>query len=237
MNTTQTLLHEANPTPIYCFATGSGGTTLDQGEGGGNPFASAFVNLFSRQSLTLDQFLAELGVLTLRLSRGFQHPEIRNTMNTADLLQLVPRPSIESRIALVLVFSDYRRAKARSLPGAKWDAGRVASSLVQAEFSTDLVIDPTRDRIDESLRRFATQSTLADVALLYTTGHGVEVAGTVYLLPGDYPVVEGNSGLARWALPIRDLAVNLQAKRANLVLYAGCRNDPFSRARSEGCRG
>lgn len=41
--------------------------------------------------------------------------------------------------------------------------------------------------------------------MLYTTGHGVHVGGVTYLLPGHYPVFEGNSGLTNRALRVSDL--------------------------------
>jgi uncharacterized caspase-like protein len=77
------------------------------------------------------------------------------------------------------------------------------------------------------LRGFATRSAKADVALVYTTGHGVDVSGRVYVLPGDYPISRGNEALPTLALGLTDLGLSARAKRCNLVFYAGCRNNPF----------
>ncbi|MCP4549147.1 MAG: caspase family protein [bacterium] len=220
-----------NAVPIYFFGTSAGGTTLDQGEGGGNPFASAFVELLARKELTLNALTDDLAELTELKSNGVQRPETP-ARSSLMMWRILPRPSKESRIALVFVFSDYSASGgATSLPGAEHDARRVSAALALAGFETQMTVDPERDNIGDILRDFAIRSADADAALLYTTGHGVEVDGIVYLLPGDYPVSERNSGLAHFALRLPEFSAAMRAKRANLIFYAGCRNDPYGQQR------
>lgn len=71
---TLTMFLQNPPPPIYLYASQSGRPTLDQGEGGGNPFASALVELLNRPALNFDEFRTELVDLTERKSRGFQRP-------------------------------------------------------------------------------------------------------------------------------------------------------------------
>lgn len=66
-----------------------------------------------------------------------------------------------------------------------------------------------------------------DVAAIYTTGHGVEIDGTVYLLPGNYPLDSGKAKLNSHAIQLSQLGNAAHAKKMNLVFYGGCRNDPF----------
>jgi uncharacterized caspase-like protein len=79
------------------------------------------------------------------------------------------------------------------------------------------------------LADFAAASADFDAAVIYTTGHGVESNGAVYLIPGDYPTQEGNTALAAKALPLIEIANAARAKRVNLVFYGGCRDDPYSK--------
>ena len=65
-------------------------------------------------------------------------------------------------------------------------------------------------------------------AVIYTTGHGVEVDNTVYLLPGDYPLAEKNAALPTRALRLADIGAGLRAKRVNLLFYGGCRDNPLA---------
>ena len=214
---------------LIFHASRSGKQTLDQGEGGGNPFASALIELLQRPSLTLQELPALLRQITEKKSRGFQSPDSPASM-TGENLTLVPAAKIEHRIALVLVVSDYRQSDgAQSLPGAKYDAERVASALRQATFDTEIALDLGLDAMRARLAEFSHRSGNADVTMIYVTGHGVEVDGTVFLLPGDYPVKERNAALAKRALALSDIALSPNAKHANLVFYAGCRDNPFGR--------
>lgn len=215
------------PAPLYFYAAARGGTTLDEGEGGGNPFASAFVELLDTNELTLGALGTRLAALTEHKSGGWQRPDLPALAELASW-RIIPKRVAEVRQALVIVFSDYSASGGmQSLPGAQRDAHRVAVALQRAAFDTRTIVDPTREALREILTDFATQSAVSEVALLYTTGHGVDVGGTVYLLPGDYPIAEGARPLPTLAVRLADIAAALRAKRANLVFYAGCRDDPF----------
>jgi len=212
--------------PIYFYASQPGEQTLDQGEGGGNPFASALVDLLAHDTLTFGTFCAELIDLTEQKSSGFQRPEILSQIDLG-AWQFLPKPSIERRIALVLVFSDYTISGAPSLPGAKNDLDRISKALVKARFEVQTAIDPDQSKLKSILNEFSERSKVSDVAVLYTTGHGVEVNGIVYLLPGDYPLEYGKSKLNEHAIRLTRIGSVVRASKANLVFYGGCRNNPF----------
>ncbi len=215
--------------PIYFYATQTGKLTLDQGEGGGNPFASALVELLARDNLTFKAFRTELVELTEVKSRKFQRPEVTAR---ADLgtWQLLPKPPAEKRVALVVAFSDYSASSgAPSLPGVKHDLQRVAAAFAKAGFQVQSILDPDLAKLEIALKEFADRSAASEVAVLYTTGHGVEVEGTIYLLPGDYPLDQGSAMLKDWAIPLTTMGSALHASRANLVFYGGCRNNPFGK--------
>lgn len=212
---------------LVFHATHSGRQTLDDGEGGGNPFASALVELLRRPSLTLSQLPLELQQLTAGKSRNFQSVDGPVSAAPADF-SIVPPGRGENRVALVMVISDYARSGgAPSLPGAKHDAGRIAAALTQAGFTTEIALDLGLSAMRDKLGDFRKRSAVADAAVVYTTGHGVEVGGTVFLVPGDYPIAQRNAALASRALPLSEIAGSLAARRVNLVFYGGCRDDPL----------
>jgi hypothetical protein len=70
--------------------------------------------------------------------------------------------------------------------------------------------------------------------LVYSTGHGLECNGSVYLLPGDYPLAEGCSPpqLRAKAVSVDRIAAACRAARLNLVFFAGCRTLAFKRSAS-----
>ena len=63
--------------------------------------------------------------------------------------------------------------------------------------------------------------------MLYTTGHGAEIDRAVYLLPGDDPFSQGRAALTTGAVSLAAMGSALHPSRANLLIYGGCRNDPF----------
>lgn len=214
--------------PIFFFASSVGGATLDRGEGGGNPFASALIESLARDHLTLRKLAEDIADLTAHKSRGFQRPDLPLSMDLPDF-PIRPKSSTQAYVAAVLVFSDYAASGgAVSLPGAKHDAQRVTAALEGAGFETQRFIDPARGHLDTIVQDFAGHTGSADVALIYTTGHGAHVAGETYLLPGDYPMSDGSQRLASHALRVSALASAVRAKHINLIFYGGCRTNPFS---------
>ncbi len=120
-------LENASAAPLVFYASSPGYQTRDQGEGGGNPFASALIEILGRTEMRLADFPQALRNLTTQKSRGFQNADVPETVSPPDWR--LDSPRTEKRVALVLVVSDYSKSGAESLPGAKHDAGRVAQAL------------------------------------------------------------------------------------------------------------
>jgi Caspase domain len=212
---------------LVFHASISGRPTLDQGEGGGNPFASSLIEILARPSVKLSEFSTELTALTRKKSGNFQSADVPQ-ISQQETWSVVPPAIGERRRALVLVFSDYQKSGgAQSLPGAKHDADRISLALSGAGFEVEVATDLDLNSARVTLAAFARRTADADVGLIYATGHGVEVAQTIYLLPGDYPVQLQNTALASRALPLSTLADALKARRTNLLFYGGCRDNPF----------
>jgi Caspase domain len=211
--------------PLVFHASMPGKQSLDQGEGGGNPFASALIEALSSPSM-LSDLPAVLRQLTNKKSRGFQSADVPLVLQR---FSLVPAEPGQRRLALVMVVSDYASSGgAQSLPGAKHDAERVALALRRAGFQTEQALNFGLEAMREKLGEFGDRSRDAEAAVIYTTGHGVEVEGTIFLLPGDYPIAERNSALDRRALPLPEIIRSLKARHINLIFYGGCRDNPLA---------
>ena len=210
---------------LVFHATTSGRTALDQGEGGGNPFASALIETLAGP-VQLSELPGKLKRLTASKSQGLQAADVPGQVGT--VYPLVPARRGEERIALVMIVSEYSASGgAPSLPGARHDADRIVQALHRAGFATELALDLDLAGMREKLAEFRERSQLADAAAIYTTGHGVEVDGTVFLIPGDYPIAERNAALKERALPLPEIARAPAARKVNLVFYGGCRDNPL----------
>lgn len=172
------------------FATRSGGTTIDQDAFGGNPFATALIELAAADRITLDKLPGRLRALTVKASRGHQAPEWTSWPQRLKWsFQLRAGSRQERRCALVLIVSDYTGAGLIPLTGAACDERRISMMLAANGFSV------------------------------------VQGTGSVYLLPGDYPLAHGcsPSQLQAKAVPVDRIAAACGASRLNLVFFAGCR--------------
>ena len=205
-----------------CYATKSGEPTFDDG---GNPFATALIELSSLSQFPISEFASRLHNRTMELSGGDQSPEWVGAEPTIDWR--LPKPQIGTqcrRVALVLVVSDYEGDK-NDLGGAAWDELRVSAMLARNGFSVTQGVGSSRADLLRVLQTFAEVSRDSDFAIIYSTGHGYEADNVVYLLPGDYPIKNGFSPaeLAQSGVSVSLLAEVCSAHTLNLVFFAGCR--------------
>ncbi len=207
---------------VYFYASQSGKPTLDQGEGGGNPFASALVELLNYTNISFEEFRIKLIEITLQKSRKYQQPEIISKYKFKRW-QFLPKSSGEKRIALIFVFSDYSNTSLPSLLGAVHDLRRISKSLSKAGFSVQTAIDPDDLGLSDILRDFNKRSRQADIALIYTTGHGVEIEGATYLQPSNSVLTNTKKEINEHTISISKLKDVTNAKKSNLIFYGGCR--------------
>ena len=212
--------------PVVAFATQSGGTTMDRDLLGGNPFASALIELASQPGLTLEKLQPKLRLLTKRLRGNHQHSEWVGTPAVRNwTFDMAPGSGRERRLALVLVVSDYAFAGIPNLAGAAHDERRVSAMLATHGFSVLQGIGPKRAKLVAALAAFRARSKAAEVAVVYATGHGIEMDGQVHLLPADYPFTSGYSRklLSAHAIAVNRIVGAARAESLNMVFFAGCR--------------
>jgi hypothetical protein len=94
-----------------------------------------------------------------------------------------PKPvaSKQSRLALVIGNSNYAELPKLSNPAN--DARAIADVLQKMGYQTRLLLDGSSQTIRKEVRKFADDSTKADVAVVYYAGHGAQLHGNNYLLP------------------------------------------------------
>jgi hypothetical protein len=212
--------------PALVFATCAGGTTIDQDAFGGNPFATALIQLANDDAIPLERFPRRLRALTVAASQRHQVPQwTRWPEHLRWSFPLRPGSRQERRCALVLIVSDYAGAGLEPLDGAAHDERRLSAMFGSNGFSVLQGIAPARGALLAALADFGQLAVKHDVAMIYCTGHGVEGNGGVYLLPGDYPLERGCSParLRSKAISVDRIATACRASALNMVFFAGCR--------------
>jgi hypothetical protein len=218
------------PVKLMYYATQPRGVTLDADAAGGNPFATALIELAGDSRLRLRDLAPKLQELTNRKSNGRQVPESVIPANLPDWsFQESETQPRERRDALILIVSDYSGSKQRSaLAGAAWDERRISAMLASHGFSVTQGAGASRASIVQALSAFKRHSVNSDVAIVYSTGHGLELNGEAFLIPGDYPASAGDdiSELRRFAIGVNRIAASASSAKLNLVFFAGCRTAP-----------
>ena len=125
----------------------------------------------------------------------------------------------------MLIVSDYAGAGLAPLAGAAHDERRISAMLGANGFSVVQGVAPDRASLIAALADFGRVAAGYDVAVIYATGHGIESNGSVYLMPGDYPLANGCSParLRANAVSVDRIAAACRASMLNLVFFAGCR--------------
>ena len=212
--------------PALVFATRSGGSTIDRDAFGGNPFATALIQVTGEDSFPFRRFPGRLRALTLQGSQRHQVPQWKGwPKGLRWSFRLEPGSRQERRCALVLIVSDYAGAGLAPLAGAAHDERRISAMLGANGFSVVQGVAPDRRSLIDALAGFGRVAAGHDVAVIYATGHGIESKGGVYLIPGDYPLKDGCSParLRTNAVPVDRIAAACRASMLNLVFFAGCR--------------
>jgi len=144
-------------------------------------------------------------------------------------LLLMAPAAAEKRIALVVGNSAYQNVT--RLDNPRNDATLMATTLSGLGFTLiggRAQLDLDKPAMDLAVQNFGRQVQGADVALFYYAGHGVQVAGSNYLVPVtanptreadvDFQMVDVN-------LVLRQMQGS--GTRLNMVILDACRNNPF----------
>jgi len=132
----------------------------------------------------------------------------------------------EKRVALIVGNSSYQTVP--QLPNPSRDANAVAKMFRDAGFdSVEVQLNVGNLEFKRSIRRFETAADQADIAVVYYAGHGLELAGTNYLIPVDARLASDRDADDEAILLERLVSSADGAKRLRLVILDACRDNPF----------
>jgi hypothetical protein len=130
------------------------------------------------------------------------------------------------RRALVIGNDTYRHT--RKLLNARADARAMGLSLERAGFEVTTRVDVDARSLRASLREFKASLEPGDEAIVFYSGHGVQIGGINYLLPVDIRG-ESEDQLRDDAVPLQRVLDDASDKGARFMLAVidACRDNPF----------
>ena len=132
----------------------------------------------------------------------------------------------DKRVALVVGNSSYQTVP--QLPNPSRDASAVAKLLRDAGFDiVDIQLNVENLEFKRAIRKFEAEVDQADIAVVYYAGHGLEIAGTNYLIPVDARLASDRDADDE-AISLERLVSSADgARRLRLVILDACRDNPF----------
>jgi uncharacterized protein len=141
------------------------------------------------------------------------------------------------RVALLIGNQDYRSTTALKNP--KNDVELMRSTLLAAGFDdVEVAVDVGLVEMRKALRSFEDKAEGSEVAVLYYSGHGMEMNGQNYLIPVD-AVLGSDKDVEDETVALDRAERSLAgASKLKLVILDACRNNPFlnTMSRSIGTR-
>lgn len=132
----------------------------------------------------------------------------------------------QRRVALVIGNQAY--SYAGELTQTLHDANEMAAALQSVGFDVMLVHDADRREMQQSLNQFRREIRDADVALVYYSGHGMEVDGVNYLAPVSARLGDRRTLDAEF-VSLDEVMATVEEGGAdfNMIILDACRNNPF----------
>ena len=129
------------------------------------------------------------------------------------------------KVALTIGVANYQ--KAHPLRNPLRDVGEVSKRLQEIGFDTVRVENTTREQADHSIKDFISRSKNADIALIYYSGHGLQIDGENYIVPTDFD--PDKSDITDQLISVSRLLDSLNARaKVKIILLDACRDNPFA---------
>lgn len=151
-------------------------------------------------------------------------------ISTLVLLSAGMAPGSPRRQALVIGNDNYA---GNALKNARNDAKAIAKQLASLGYITSLKLDADRKAMSDSVDSFANGLQPGDTALVYYSGHGMQVNGENYLIPVDFRI-SSSEDFRHQAYALSSLLQKLvnHGATTQIIVLDACRDNPFLGSRS-----
>ena len=137
----------------------------------------------------------------------------------------IPKVNVSHEIRVALVIGDSNYSYLPKLVNPASDARAIAELLKKIGFNTKLVLDASELDLRREVRKFASDTAKADIALVFYAGHGAQVGGQNYVLPIDMSIPQTETDIELTGMKVDDLVNSIRAK-TKVVFLDACRDNP-----------
>ncbi len=142
-----------------------------------------------------------------------------------------PAPIAALGVRVALVIGNARYEAQSRLKNPHNDATAVAGALRAAGFKTVTIAENlSREALVKALQKFQDEADSADWAVIYFSGHGIEVNGVNFVVPTDARL-KTDRNIADEAVSLNRLMESVGgAKKLKVVILDACRENPLAHA-------
>ena len=170
------------------------------------------------QALASEQAKAAAEIAKLRAEADAlrkQPAETRPSMNVANV-----------REAHALVIGNSAYSGSNRLPNPVNDANAISAKLRSLGFRVTDIANTSREQMVRGLAEFSKTASNADLTLFYYAGHGVQIAGTNYMIPVDMNLTDVSQA-ALQAVSLNSVVEQYLPGKTKLVFLDACRDNPL----------
>jgi uncharacterized caspase-like protein len=149
----------------------------------------------------------------------------RSARSTVPAQNTTPQSSQFHDLRIALVIGESRYLNLPKLANPESDARSIAETLQKLGYDTQLLLDAPEDGIRKEIRKFASESGKAEVAVVFYAGHGAQLNGSNYLLPVDIDIPHTEADIQFAGLKVDDL-INSIGSNTKIVFLDACRDNP-----------
>jgi hypothetical protein len=165
---------------------------------------------------------AEIARLRAEAEALKKQPDARPAMNYA---------SVQEAHALVIGNSAYPGSNRLANPAN--DAKAMSAKLRSLGFKVTEIANANRAQMVAGLSEFSKTASRADLSLLFYAGHGVQIAGTNYMLPVDMRLNDPSQATLQ-AVSLTQVVEQYLPGKTKLVFLDACRDNPLMASGSRG---
>jgi hypothetical protein len=164
--------------------------------------------------------------------------EITRLRAEADALRKQPNTkppmnyaSVQDAHALVIGNSAYSGSNRLANPAN--DAKAMSAKLRSLGFKVTEIANASRDQMVAGLSEFSKTAAKADLSVLFYAGHGIQIAGTNYMIPVDMRLNDTSQATLQ-AVSLTQVVEQYLPGKTKLVFLDACRDNPLVTSGSRG---